>query len=181
MNIRNLFEAGEKGNTFAPGMEWVRDGVGTPCIFWDGLFIKVENGQSLMEDPTGGWQPTSIENRELADAIFLMGKQKDGLYQLIGPGINGDPHKTGNLQLHPFGGMGTPWDPRDYPSVHNFFDRNPGIYGIVWTNTDGRTAKAVREDFGFDWGNRNAGKSARAAGTVSKPAILGNPVAKQTA
>jgi len=159
--------------------EWVfrREGVatrkwdGTSCLVKDGMLFKRRTVKPGKEPPPGfqqvdfdevtgkayGWvavtgAPEDVRHNEAWRNNCADGPLPDGTYELIGPGVNGNPekwsychlvrHGADELWIHP--------DELDYLGLKEFL-RTHFIEGIVWHHPDGRMAKLKRRDFGLEW------------------------------
>lgn len=78
----------------------------------------------------------------------------DGTYELVGPAINGNPHKFERLGFRRHGDRVMTIFPIDgesfLVSVRAMLEELDGE-GFVFHHSDGRMCKIRRRDFGFDW------------------------------
>ena len=153
-----------------PGCEWVLAGEGIATVKLDGTNVKIEGGvlfkrqkpkdreydaasyaMCRRDDPSDRWA------FEAFDRLLAMGEAQDGVYELCGPKVNGNPNR---LFEHVMRRVVPPHDfliiPEDH--IRNFgFDglrdylSREQIEGIVFHHPDGRFAKIKRRDFGLPW------------------------------
>lgn len=157
------------------GSEWVTNGEGVATIKWDGTACMVRDGKLYKrydakqgrkppadfepaQDPdpiTGHWAgwipvgdgPDDRWHREAFDPAF----HKNGTYELIGPKIQGNPHRYDRHVLIPHGEMRPePQPPRTFDDLKEWLATHM-VEGIVWHHPDGRMVKIKRRDFGLSW------------------------------
>lgn len=163
-----------------PECIWVRQGEGVPTAKLDGTNIRIESGQLFKRQkpkerdyddaayvPCDRANPADRWAWEAFDSAcsFLIGPVRippdDGIYELIGPKIQGNPHQQPthllvrvvppalSLQL-----MAVE-PPRTWEGIRRYFAGDAGVAfefeGIVFHHPDGRMAKIKRRDFGLKW------------------------------
>ena len=104
-----------------------------------------------------GWMPTNREKPERIvgtmqawDAAAGCGLE-DGVYELVGPKVQGDPEAVGAHRLVRHGeGIAGPLDavPRTFDALREWLT-GKNIEGVVWHHPDGRMAKIKLRDFGL--------------------------------
>lgn len=167
-----------------PGCEWVIAGEGIATVKLDGVCVMLDTGgrwwarREVKPDKTAppnylpvetdsvtgktvGWEPMDQSAfakfhheaerncRRFGDPIY------PGTYELVGPKINGNPHRFREHTLEWHG-----WDdlkdvPTDYVGLRELFagwraaagEDHPPHEGIVWHHPDGRRAKLKLRDF----------------------------------
>lgn len=165
-------------------LEVARDGV--PTIKWDGTAVMFRGGKMFRRydckagktppaaftpcqpepDPVSGHWPgwIPIEENNPADrwhfeAWKRESDREDGTYELIGPHINGNPHRCPSIAglaaldlLIPHGADPLPVDEVGFTfeSVRAYLGQHV-IEGIVWHHPDRRMVKIKRKDFGYSW------------------------------
>jgi hypothetical protein len=180
--IASLFQRNYDGdrqvrNELVTGSEWVALGEGYATRKWDGMAVKLENGQFFkrydaktartpppdfqpaqpLPDPeTGhwpGWVP--LQGKELKRVVTAAQKLKqlpDGTYEFCGPTIGtrhgANPENLTEHILVPHGQEILSSCPRDFDGLKTFLgERN--IEGVVWWHPDGRRVKIKAADFGI--------------------------------
>lgn len=165
-------------NQINPAAQWVFDGEGIATRKIDGIPCRVLDrslyrrrdlapGQAEPDDfdlsdhdkETGkkvGWMPTNREKPEdrwhyqAWDAAAGCGLE-DGVYELVGPKVQGDPEAVGAHRLVRHGeGIAGPLDavPRTFDALREWLT-GKNIEGVVWHHPDGRMAKIKLRDFGL--------------------------------
>lgn len=160
-----------------PGAEWVQAGEGVATVKWDGTSCLVENGvlykrydakkgkippldfkPAQEADPvTGhwpGWIPVNGDDpasRWHMDALAHGVVPGFDTYELIGPKVQGNPHKQDHHILVPHGQATIPDAPRTFDAIKAYLEVNSAFEGIVWHHPDGRMVKIKRRDFGLPW------------------------------
>ncbi len=160
-----------------PGAEWVQAGEGVATVKWDGTSCMVKDGvlyrrydakqgkmppQGWIEaqepDPVTGHHPGWIacQRNNPADKWHFEGVETGvtpgyETYELIGPKVQGNPHKQIEHTLVPHGQATIPDAPRTFDALKSYFEANPAFEGIVWHHSDGRLVKIKRRDFGLPW------------------------------
>lgn len=157
---------------------------GTACLWKDGKLwgrYDAKHGKTPPPgwvacqpepDPTTGHHPGWVpvdENPKwkhhragLANRLEEAGPLTEGAtYELIGPGVQGNPEQLEGLTLVPHGGRPSALQldlrhalehiNRTFEGLRAFLGECP-IEGIVFHHPDGRMAKIRRHDFGFPWG-----------------------------
>lgn len=163
-----------------PGCEWVLAGEGTATRKLDGMNVKVEGGELFKRHkPKDGarydeasYVPCSRDNRADvhlyrafdATAAFELAPPKDGIYEALGPQIQGgvDAYSIspGLVGVVPFdvgldiawlqGGLPGAVLERTFLGLQRFLASHR-FEGIVFHHPDGRMAKIKRRDFGLPW------------------------------
>lgn len=157
--------------------QWVIDGEGVPTMKWDGTAVMVRGGKLFKrydvkkgrEVPNGfepsqepdettghwpGWIPVTDgpEDKRHREVFDRLSTHVDGTYELVGPKVNGNPHK---LEAHIFVKHGSPelgGVPATFNAIREYLDLyGKMVEGIVWHHSDGRMAKIKRKDFGLEW------------------------------
>jgi len=156
-----------------PRADWVFAGEGvatrkydgTCCMIRDGKLYKRREVRAGQPEPPGfgcsevdtatgksvGWAPVGDGaedrwHREAFAAAKEMGAE-DGLYELCGPKIQGNPERFDTHVLVALAdAQQIPDAPRDFDNLAVFLAHFPHE-GIVWHHPDGRMAKIKRKDF----------------------------------
>lgn len=149
-----------------PECQWVLDGEGIATAKLDGTNVKVEGGELFKrqkpkdrdydeasyvpcrrDDPADRW----------AFEAFADGAT-DGIYELLGPKVQGNPHGYKNhylVRVVPCDPQLTLPDgypvPRTFDQIKSAFESGYINEGIVFHHQDGRMAKIKRRDFGLPW------------------------------
>ncbi len=147
-----------------PECLWMRDGEGVATVKIDGTNVKIDNGQLFKRQKPkerdydeASYVPCDRANPadRWAFEAFDAGHQGDGIYELVGPKIQGNPHKHlahGLVPVVPFGfALRVLVDvERTYDGLKRFLAATP-VEGLVFHHPDGRMAKIKRRDFGLMW------------------------------
>ncbi len=150
-----------------PECQWVLDGEGISTRKIDGTNVKIAQGILLKrqkpkdrEYDEAAYVPCDRNNpsdRYAFEAFDEMLWKADGIYELIGPKVQGNPEAcTAHALVHV-----VPWDQhlrlddlslpeRTLAGLRTYLTRHP-IEGIVFHHPDGRMAKIKRRDFGLPW------------------------------
>ncbi len=148
---------------------------GTACLVRGGVLFKrfdakggkprPEGWEACQPEPdpiTGHWpgwvpvgeEPDSRWHREvwaphqaLADEVGA--HLPDGTYELVGPRVQGNPHKLGRLSLQLHGDF-VAEPPKSFEGLRAFLATFDGE-GLVFHHPDGRMCKLRRADFGYPW------------------------------
>lgn len=160
-----------------PECQWVIDGEGVATVKYDGsacavlfgILYKRHRHDASKGDPPTGWIHWSIDTGQQSGHGWLpcvpadsasryhleaweecSGQTVDGTYELVGPKVNGNPHRAGchTLWQH---GQEVLMAARDFDGLKEWFGMNRPLEGIVWHHPDGRMAKIKRCDFGLPW------------------------------
>lgn len=125
------------------------------------LFDNVPEGflpaQEMCDPRTGklpGWVPVGVspDDKWHLNGLRRLGPvHEDGTYELVGPKIQGNPHKLDRIMLVQHGAQGISADPRTFNEIMLFLKEDPTMEGIVWHHPDGRMAKIKKRDFGIRW------------------------------
>ena len=157
-----------------PGAEWVVNGEGVATVKFDGTSCMIRDGKlfkrydakpgrtplagfEMSGEPdqvTGrvqGWVPVGDgpDDRWHREA-FEWEPLEDGTYELIGPKVQGNPHREDRHRLIPHGDDVLTTAPRTFDALRDYLYANP-IEGIVWHHEDGRMVKIKAKDFGIKW------------------------------
>lgn len=163
------------------GAEWVIRGEGVPtlkldgtsCLIQDGVLYKrydAKKGKTPPEgfvsaqdpDPvTGHWpgwlavDPNKSDDKWHWEAwnnlLAAVSGDIDGTYELLGPKVQGNPHKLDKHELVRHGSRGFEQEPpRDFEALKAWFAEHR-LEGIVWHHPDGSMVKIKRKDFGYKW------------------------------
>lgn len=151
--------------------QWVLDGEGIATAKLDGTNVKVQGGQLLKRQKPkerdydeASYVPCERANpadKWAFEAFDAARNPADGVYELIGPKIQGNPHQSDRHQLVSV----VPPDrsvklmavepPRDFDGLRGYFAGDRGVIfefeGLVFHHPDGRMAKIKRRDFGLPW------------------------------
>lgn len=150
-----------------PGCEWVLAGEGFPTRKLDGSNVKIEQGVLLKrqkpkdrEYDRASYVPCRRDDpgdKWFFEAFDRYGGQLgDGIYECIGPKIQGNPEAFARHQLVsvvPPASILYLFDrpvPRTFDELQEFL-RAYLIEGVVFHHPDGRMAKIKRRDFGIPW------------------------------
>lgn len=169
--IPTLFERDEtkKGHPVTdrvkPGCEWVLAGEGVATLKLDGTNVKVEGGQlyKRQKPKQGDYDEASYvpANRDDPSDKYLFeafdfegGRWRDGIFEAIGPKIQGNPqgmkyHALRVVVPHDLR-LELPDFPRTFDGIRSFLE-GQAIEGVVFHHPDGRMAKIKRRDFGLPW------------------------------
>jgi hypothetical protein len=145
-----------------PECQWVLDGEGQATRKLDGMNVKIENATlykrqkpkerdydnaSYVQCDIG-----SPNDKYLFEAMSHTKNLSDGIYEAIGPKIQGNPEHTAEHKLVRV----VPCDevlfiseaPRTYQELLTYFSLYD-LEGIVFHHSDGRMAKIKKKDFGL--------------------------------
>lgn len=153
-----------------PGCEWVLQGEGIATIKIDGTNVKIEDGRLYkrrkpkardydeasyvlcdQDDPADRWAFEGIE----------AGHDGDGIYELVGPKVQGNPHHKPSHVLirvvppHPLlqsvdAEVRSMTYGRSFAGLKQWLTER-AVEGLVFHHADGRMAKIKRRDFGLEW------------------------------
>lgn len=151
---------------------------GTCCLVRDGVLYKrydakkgktppanFEPAQPEPDETTGhwpGWIPVGNgpEDQWHREALknwvkAYNGNTPDGTYELIGPKVQGNPHKhdVHILISHSSPVLVVAGPERNFESIRAWLAAQE-VEGIVWHHPDGRMVKIKRRDFGLPWGRK---------------------------
>ena len=151
-------------NQIKPECQWVLDGEGIATMKIDGTNVKIENGQLFKRQKP--------KERDYDDAAYVpcdranSGDQwawkafdadtgkSDGIYELIGPKIQGNPQGVEHHQLvcvvPPSTVLSVNVPARDFDALRGWLSEHIAE-GIVFHHPDGRKAKIKRRDCGLPW------------------------------
>lgn len=165
----------KKGHPVMPGVKpecaWVEAGEGIATMKLDGTNVKIEGGKLFKRQ-----KPKAAEYDEAAyvearrddpsdkyiwEAFDALPGKLDGIYEAIGPKIQGNPEGKANhmlIRVVPPDQSLTAWGtfPRTFESLKLLLETVP-VEGIVFQHPDGRFAKIKRRDFGIPWPVPKAG------------------------
>ena len=158
-------------NQIKPECQWVLDGEGTATRKWDGTNVKVAWGvlqkrqkpkardydeasyvECRRDDPADKWAFEAFD----ADVSV-----PDGIYELVGPKVQGNPHRFPAHALISVTApslitiIETPF-PRTFDAIRAVLEASV-FEGIVFHHPDGRMAKIKRRDFGLKWPTPESG------------------------
>lgn len=157
-----------KGHPVQPGVKpecaWVENGEGEPTHKIDGANVRIKGGKLYKrKKPKGGdydnasyilADPDDPSDAWIMGAFFSLGRRRDGIYEAVGPKIQGNPEK---YALHRLVRVVPLCDslslgevPRSFEGLRQYFQYH-AIEGIVFHHPDGRLAKIKRRDFGLSW------------------------------
>jgi hypothetical protein len=157
-----------------PECQWVLDGEGIATAKLDGTNVRILGGQLLKRqkpkerdyddasyvpcdraNPADRWAYEGFDNRAV---------RGEGIYELLGPKVQGNPHGYRGHVLErvvPPGEMvmGLERGPADlsFNGIREWLSHSP-FEGIVYHHPDGRMAKIKRRDFGLPWPVRGEGQ-----------------------
>lgn len=156
-----------------PDCGWVFAGEGVATVKWDGTACmfdgdiwwkrrEVKVGKPTPEDfyvvgeangKQQGWVPADVDDpadKWLWEAVDVAPDRAPGTFELVGPKVQGNPHRLTAHLLWRHGDMHVMEGPVSFDSIR---DRLAGLdgEGIVWHHADGRMAKVKRRDFGLAW------------------------------
>ncbi len=151
-------------NQVKPECQWVLDGEGSATRKIDGTNVKIDQGVLYRRQKPkerdyddAAYVPCDRGNpgdRWAFEAFDALSWKADGIYELIGPKVQGNPEgRTVHGLVHV-----VPWDeslrlldvPRDFDGLREYLTRS-AIEGIVFHHPDRRMAKIKRRDFGLAW------------------------------
>lgn len=150
-----------------PECQWVLDGEGFATAKLDGTNVKIEDGQLFKRQKPkardyddAAYVPCDRGNpadRWAFEAFDALPHKSDGIYELCGPKVQGNPHGYRGHVLElvvPPGQIvrALQLDPADrsFTGLRDWMGRTP-FEGIVFHHPDGRMAKIKRRDFGLSW------------------------------
>lgn len=98
------------------------------------------------------WIPVGEKDyHHLIGWAWAQGDLADGTYELIGPGINGNPHHVAHAALIRHGQFRVANSPRSFEALKEYLEFLEWE-GIVWHHEDGRMCKLTKKKFGYPWG-----------------------------
>ena len=152
-----------------PECQWVLDGEGIATVKLDGTNLRIRGGiLSKRQKPRNGdydeasYVECARENpadRWAFEAFDALVDKQDGIYELIGPKVQGNPHKNAAhalvrvvpphvLHVNEFN-MGVE---RSFEGFRTLFALPEFKWeGLVFHHPDGRMAKIKKRDFGLKW------------------------------
>lgn len=149
---------------------WVLDGEGVATVKMDGTNVKIEDGVLLKRQKPkerdydeASYVPCERANPadRWAFEAFDAGHQGNGIYELVGPKIQGNPQQHASHTLIRV----VPSSPRlecidseirsvfygrTFDGLKKWLTEHP-IEGVVFHHPDGRMAKIKRRDFALSW------------------------------
>lgn len=166
--IPTLFERDEtrRGRPVVPTFKaeclWVAAGEGIATRKLDGMNVQVIGGDlhKRLKPAEGAYDEASYipahrddpADRWLFEAFDSAASWEDGIYEALGPKIQGNPEKYERhtlVRVVPFESWLVLEDvPRDFDGLRAFLAAHD-IEGIVFHHTDGRKAKIKKRDFGL--------------------------------
>jgi hypothetical protein len=160
----------KKGHPVMPGVKpecaWVEAGEGVPTRKLDGTNVKIEAGKLFKRQKPKGGQPYDEAayaeavrgdpgDKYIWEAFDALPGKLDGIYEAVGPKIQGNPEGYPNHTLvrvvpadPSLTAMGEV--PRTFEGLRAYLT-SEAIEGIVFHHPDGRFAKIKRRDFGLPW------------------------------
>jgi len=167
-NLENMQEVLDEPH---PDCLWVFNGEGVATRKYDGTCCKVENGkfykrrevkngknapddfvEEMQDVNTGnrvGWVPVSETNENKYHLEAFGDGLPDGIYELVGPKIQGNPENYGSHILIDISSATEYQDaPRSFDALREWL-ADKDIEGIVFHHPDGRMAKIKKRDFGL--------------------------------
>lgn len=178
--VRNEKNMSRVIDVWHPSETWVRDGEGratikydgTACAFIGGVWYKRNEWDANKGLPPASWRHWSgdpnqrsghgwipvgddpgdwMHRKAIARGTDDIGEPfREGTYELIGPGIQRNPHNKQENVMVPHGRDETSCDDRTYDGIRNHL-AGAIAEGIVFHHPDGRMAKIKRRDFGIAW------------------------------
>ena len=149
-----------------PECQWVLDGDGDATVKIDGTNLKIESGHLLKRQKPkdrdyddAAYVPCDRGNpadKWAFEAFDRLPKIYDGIYELIGPKVQGNPHLRPSHELisvvPPAAELrlGLIDCGRTFEGIRLYLSETP-IEGLVFHHPDGRMAKIKRRDFGLPW------------------------------
>ena len=141
--------------------QWVLDGEGTATRKLDGMNVKIQNGKLFKRQKPKErdydnasyveCEPCSPNDKYLFEA-FGNGKLADGIYEAVGPKIQGNPERYNKhilIRVVPFDlSLVIKNIPRDFNGLKEYLSDHD-MEGIVFHHPDGRFAKIKKKDFGL--------------------------------
>lgn len=158
-------------NQIKPECQWVLNGEGFPTAKLDGTNVKIESGVLLKRQKPkdrdydeASYVPCERNNpsdRWAFEAFDALLEKTDGIYELLGPKVQGNPHQYRHHRMicvvppHPLVKLMAIDPPRDFEGLRAYLAGERGVIfdfeGIVFHHPDGRMAKIKRRDFGLPW------------------------------
>lgn len=168
--IRNSENRKEILRILNPVCYWVFRGEGVATRKYDGTCCKIEGGllfkrrevkpgseipsefiEEQLDENTGkrvGWMPVNCDNTQDKYHCEAFDNQPDGIYELIGPKIQGNPEGLKSHVLKPHSEAIIFNDcPRSFDGLKTWL-ADKDIEGIVFHHQDGRMGKIKKRDFG---------------------------------
>lgn len=158
----------KKGHPVMPGVKpecaWVEAGEGIATRKLDGTNVKIEAGKLFKrQKPKSGEYDEAAyvearrddpSDRYILEAFDALPGKLDGIYEAVGPKIQGNPDDFKNHTLvrvvPPDPSLVTGVASRTFEGLRAFLSGNV-LEGIVFHHPDGRFAKIKRRDFGIPW------------------------------
>lgn len=159
----------KKGHPVMPGVKpecaWVEAGEGEATVKLDGTNVKIEaeklykrqkpaNGQPYDEAAYVEAKRDDPSDRYIWEAFDALETKRDGIYEAVGPKIQGNPDQFPRHTLvrvvPPSIQLIVPNVPRSFDGLKAFL-AGGAAEGIVFHHPDGRFAKIKRRDFGLPW------------------------------
>lgn len=148
-----------------PECEWVLRGEGLATIKMDGTNVKIENGilYKRQKPKEGEYdeasyvqvEPSDLSNKYILEAFDDLIAKKDGIYEAVGPKIQGNPQNLPTHELYRVVPVEQELElklfkPTSFSDIKQFLE-DSRIEGVVFHHPDGRMAKIKRRDFGLPW------------------------------
>ncbi len=141
---------------------WVEAGEGVATRKLDGMNVKIEGGQLLKRQKpkerdydNAAYVPCKRENPNdcyMLQAFDALTDKADGIYEALGPKIQGNPEGYEEHTLVPVVPLNESLTlenvPRTFEGLRQYLENAP-IEGIVFRHPDGRLAKIKKRDFGL--------------------------------
>ena len=157
-------------DAWKPECDWVREGEGLATVKLDGTNVKIDGGRLFKrqkpkerEYDNAAYVPCDRANPsdQWAFEAFDLGHDGEGIYELVGPKIQGNPHQYETHVLvrvvPPSQSLLLINEPSDgdflwrtFAGFREYLETHP-IEGLVFHHPDGRMAKIKRHDFGLRW------------------------------
>ncbi len=150
-----------------PECQWVLDGEGYATAKLDGTNVKIQDGELFKRQKPkerdyddAAYVPCDRANpadKWAYEAFDALGDKMDGIYELCGPKVQGNPHGYRGHVLERVVPPGAIVQKILVPPVDRSFDglrvwlNCYPFEGIVFHHDDGRMAKIKRRDFGLPW------------------------------
>jgi hypothetical protein len=151
-----------------PECQWVLDGEGRATGKFDGTNVRIRGGvlEKRQKPAVGDYDEASYVPCDRAhpadrwmfeafDRLVEAGLLAEGIYELVGPKVQGNPHGYAGHTLLPVLPPGQvvlgPIAPeRTFEGLRAYLAEAP-FEGLVFHHPDGRLAKIKRRDYGLPW------------------------------
>lgn len=149
-------------NEIKPECKWVEDGEGKATRKMDGTNVCIKDGKFLKRKKPKERdydnasyvpvEPTDPSNKYIWEAYQQLHNKVDGIYEAVGPKIQGNPEEYIDHRLVCVVPPEFPLDlkdvPRTFDGLKDYLYSN-NIEGVVFHHPDGRFSKIKKRDFGF--------------------------------